>query len=69
MKNNNCDNDKCLHANGEVRVLPTGGQGNAILCHACFNHELDFRRDRNRDLSHDCRFALPAWESLKPYPT
>lgn len=67
MSNPNCDNDKCLSATGEVRVLPTGGDGNLILCRACFEHELRFRVTRNRYLSPDCRFALPSWESLKVY--
>lgn len=67
MKNPNCDNDKCTSETGEVRVLPTGGDSNAILCHACFNHEISFRKERNRDLSQDCRFRLPSWDSLKVY--
>ena len=52
---------------GEVRVLPTGGDGNAILCRNCFNREIEYRVERNRDLSPDCRFALPAWGSLEIY--
>jgi len=67
MKNWNCDNDKCLSATGEVRVLPTGGQGNLILCRACFLHELRYRQERNRALSVDCQFELPTWDSLKVY--
>ncbi len=67
MKNNNCDNDKCRTATGEVRVLPTGGGSNAILCRACFCYEMDFRRERNRDLADSCKFDLPTWESLKVY--
>jgi len=64
MKNPNCDNDKCMSATGEVRVLPTGGDSNAILCWACYKHEMAFRRDRNRELAAECRFDLPDWESL-----
>ena len=66
-KNPNCDNDKCASETGEVRVLPTGGDGNAILCHTCFLHELRYRRERNQALSKDCQFKLPAWETLKIY--
>jgi len=65
--NPNCDNDKCASPHGEVRVLPTGGDGNAILCRACFEHELRFRRARNPELGPDCRFALPSWDSLAVY--
>lgn len=68
MKNNNCDNDKCIDPKGEVRVLPTGGEGNAILCHTCYLHELRWRRERNHDLAPANRFKLPQWETLKIYP-
>lgn len=67
MKNPNCDNDKCHSSTGEVRVLPTGGDGNAILCFGCFLHEIAWRRERNRELSKECQFKLPSWESLKVY--
>jgi len=67
MKNDNCDGDKCTSAAGEVRVLPTGGDSNAILCRSCFNHEMQFRRERNQDLADDCKFSLPAWETLRVY--
>lgn len=68
MKNPNCDNDKCTNPKGEVRVLPTGGDSNAILCNACYLHEMRFRRERNKDLAPANRFKLPEWEALKPYP-
>lgn len=67
MKNPNCDNDKCTMPNGEVRVLPTGGGGNAILCRTCFHHEIRFRTHRNEILREDCKFKLPRWEDLKVY--
>ena len=67
MKNPNCDNDKCTDPKGEVRVLPTGEQGNAILCRDCFRHELRFRVERNRELGEGCKFDLPTWDSLKVY--
>lgn len=55
---------------GTVRVLPLGSNpdhGNLILCRCCFERELAFRRERNRELAADCAFALPAWESLAVY--
>lgn len=55
------------HSAGEVRALPTGGDSNAILCRACFNHEITFRKDRNSELDESARFDLPAWEDLKAY--
>lgn len=66
MNNNNCDGSGPCDM-GEVRVLPTGGDSNAILCRRCFNREIAFRQDRNRDLAKDCQFQLPAWSTLKVY--
>lgn len=68
--NPNCCGGHCLFDEGEVRVLPVGpspDHGNLILCRYCFEHELNWRRDRNRELAEDCRFKLPAWESLEVY--
>jgi hypothetical protein len=65
--NPNCDGGKCDSSVGEVRVLPTGGDGNAILCRSCHRHELSWRRDRNRELGDFAKFDLPTWESLKVY--
>lgn len=69
MKNNNCDNDKCLHPNGQIRVLPTGGSGNALLCRACFNHEMHYRKIRNIDLGDAYKFKIETWENLRVYET
>lgn len=66
-KNPNCDGSGPCSSNPEVRVLPTGGDSNAILCWRCYGHEIDFRRQRNKELSKDSQFALPKWESLKVY--
>lgn len=63
-----CDGSGLCSA-GEVRVLPTGGEGNGILCRSCLSREIEWRRQRNRELSKDCQFKLPAWEDLKIYAT
>jgi hypothetical protein len=64
MKNPNCDNIHCTKANGEVRLLPTGGDGNMIVCRSCYEHEMAFRRSfSKRGVKPD----LPSWESLKVY--
>lgn len=65
--NPNCDGSGPHILNGEVRVLPTGGDSNAILCKLCFKREIAFRKERNRDLGKDFQFQLPDWESLKVY--
>ncbi len=67
IHNNNCDGDHCTRSVGEVRVLPTGGDSNAILCRSCYEHELAYRRERNGELSADCQFKLPGWNELKVY--
>ena len=69
--NPNCDGSgPCSF--GEVRVLPLGSEphhGNLILCRSCFNREIAFRQDRNKELSKDCAFNLPTWDSLEVYST
>jgi len=62
---NSCDYGHQTPA--EIRVLPVGGGGNALLCHRHYLVEMDFRRYRNRDLDDACKFDLPAWEDLEVY--
>lgn len=73
--NCNC-NGSGPHSGEEVRVLPTGGDSNAILCFSCYRREMNFRQERNSEqagrfgwpvLSESAKFKLPAWESLKVY--
>lgn len=66
-QNPNCDGGHCISPTGEVRVLPTGGESNAILCRACYGCEITFRSIRNIDLAQNCAFDLPSWDSLKVY--
>jgi hypothetical protein len=66
MPNPNCDGGG-PHAPGEVRLLSTGGDSNAILCHACYLRELQWRRIRNLELAEHMKFKLPAWSELEPY--
>ncbi len=58
--NNDC-NGAGPHKAGEVRLLPTGGGGNDILCRACFDSEMRYRRDAGITVN------LPKWETLKVY--
>lgn len=48
-------------------MLPIGGSGNLILCRACFNYEIGWRRERNNELEEFAKFALPNWEDLEVY--
>ena len=67
VHNPNCDGDRCTHEKGEVRVHPTGGDSNAILCRECFQYEMAYRRIRNRDLGNAFQFKLCKWEDLRVY--
>lgn len=62
--NNNCDGGHCISTQGQVRVLPIGGGGNLILCQACFNYEIAWRKDQIRS-GRD--FDTPSWDSLEVY--
>ncbi len=65
-RNSMCDGSHCKVVNGEVRLLPYGGGGNMIYCRACYEHEMSYRRERNRDMGYQA-FELPKWEDLKVY--
>jgi len=67
MHNCDCDGSHCQKPDGEVRLLPTGGSSNLILCHACYLHEIRYRKERNRDLGLTFQFSLPRWEDLEVY--
>ena len=70
--NQNCDGGRCRSSSGEVRLLPKNNNphsGNIILCHSCYEHEMWFRRERNKGLHREYRFELPSWESLGVYKT
>lgn len=55
------------HLGEQVRVLPEGGQGNSILCYACYQQAMVFRMERNQELDGAGRLELPPWQSLKVY--
>lgn len=57
-----CDKNKCIQANSEVRLLPTGGGANMIICYACFVHEMEYRRSNWKP-----QFEFPNWRELVIY--
>ena len=63
-QNPNCDGTRCTDPNSEVRVLPYGGGGNLIVCKACYEHEIKFRKER---IAAGVQFELPTWKSLEVY--
>lgn len=66
MHNPNCDGAG-PHVVAEVRVLPYDGDGNLILCRACFAREIAWRIGRNLELAPAARYDLPSWDSLEVY--
>ncbi len=48
-----------------MKILPLGGDGNAILCLKCYFKEMLFRQERNKELGEAEQFDLPAWSELK----
>lgn len=67
MQNYNCDGNRCQNANSQVRVLPLSGNSNLILCQDCFDHEIKYRKARNKELEKQNRFGLPVWDQLEIY--
>jgi len=67
--NPNCDGARCRRKEGEVRRLPTGAGGNAILCYECYRWEMMHRHYMNTfyHLSKENRYETPSWESLEVY--
>ncbi len=65
MQNDCCGSGP--HSDGEVRIMPSGGDSNLILCRRCWQHELFYRQDRNRYLGAGMQYKLPAWETAKVY--
>lgn len=64
--NTYCDGSKCKGP-GEVRVLPTGGDSNSIICRACFYHEMTWRTEINKSLGEWSKFKILKWSDIKPY--
>lgn len=76
----NCDGAG-PHRGSEVRKMRLGKPGemagNMILCRACWNRELSWRRQRNRELSAnpvqvspllvEQGFELPLWDKAEVY--
>lgn len=75
VKNWNCEGNNCISEHSEIRVLPTGpidassgdGMSNALLCKACYNLEIMWRKSRNLELKNPLAFKLPKWEDLRIY--
>jgi len=51
----------------EVRLLPYSSDGNMIVCHGHYLHEMKYRllRNENREIAYT--LPLPKWEILKVY--
>jgi hypothetical protein len=67
-KNWNCDGGHCVFADGEVRVYPLGGDGNLILCLACFAHENRARRLKGVHYKRPEDWPQVDWSTAERYP-
>lgn len=63
--NPNCDGIYCNTTNGEVRLLPLGGDGNLILCKSCVEYEIEWRKNENKRANRE--FDIPNWDNLEVY--
>jgi hypothetical protein len=71
MTNWNCDGSG-PHVEGEVKLYPLGGGGNAIFCRACFRRENDYRRMRQskywaNDPAAEINWPMADWDTAKVY--
>lgn len=68
LHNPNCDgSDEHCRGSLEVRTLPLGGGANLIVCRACFDHEMAWRKAENqRGVAQS--WDIPDWDSLMVYP-
>lgn len=60
---NSCD--YAHMTNCEVRLLPTGSDGNMIICENHYRKELRYRLDRT--FNDGTSWKFPAWHTLKIY--
>lgn len=49
----------------EIRVLPSGGESNILCCKTHYITEIEFRKERNKQVWK--KFDLPLWENLIIY--
>ena len=66
-KNPNCGGAHCSAATGPVKLYPTGGGGNDILCHSCWEHQNAYNRQRVRDGAEAANFPVQDWATAKPF--
>jgi hypothetical protein len=66
MTNPNCDGGGPCRP-GQVRKLPLGGGANTILCRSCFDREIAYRKECNKQIAPELRFGLPKFEDLEVY--
>lgn len=59
---NLCDGGHATNA--QVRKLPTGGDGQALLCFHCYVKEMIYRQELNAEQG-TAAFELPLWKDLK----
>jgi len=68
-RNYNCDGSKCISSNGEVRVYPTGGGSNLILCYNCWANENRYRFNKGREYKRPEDWPQVDWVKARVYNT
>ena len=67
LHNNYCDGSHCASDTGEVKLYPTGGGGNMILCHACWAHENRYRHIRGVEAKQPENWPQVDWAKAETY--
>jgi len=62
-----CDGSGPHTPTGPLKMLPTGGGGNLILCQADWAKEQLYRQERNEELGEDAKYSLTPWSEGKIY--
>jgi len=55
------------HAPGTVKIMRAGTDSNLVLCRACWQKELAYRRERNTWLEKFAQHSLPSWDEAEVY--
>lgn len=55
------------HMRGALKLYPTGGGGNLILCGACWKRENHYRKERGAESGCPENWPTPSWDDAEIY--
>jgi len=63
---NSCDGGYCKEPWRPkfVRRLDTGGSSGLFLCQECWKAEMEYRKERNKELAEDVQYQIIPWEMV-----